>query len=112
MSKFPAPTRADPASVNATHAPQQGELEIKFNTETDRGAYAYAQEMAKQTIMAMQVDCRTVDAAIYVTARRYKLGSFLKKLWKDEPAVPRYDRIKRLERAHRDALRCLRERFA
>lgn len=111
MGILEAPTGAVSTLNSAGHVSKQGEFTFGFDTTTERGAYAYAQELAKRTVMATQVDCRTVDAAIYITSRRYKLGSFVKKLWKGEAAVPRYDKIKRLELAHHDAVRSMKERF-
>lgn len=99
------------APPRAIQEPEQGEIDFGRDTETEAGAYSYAQELAKRTVMATQMDCRTVDAAIYTISRRYRLGSFVRKLWKSEPAVPRYDRVRRLERAYKDAMRSVQERL-
>jgi len=118
MGTFAAPDGAIPALDGANTEPIQAksafpddELPIGHNRRTPEGAYAYTRELARRTIMAVQLDAGTIDAAIYIISRRYKLGTYLRKLWKGEVAVPRLDKVLRLEDAHRDAMRSVRDRF-
>lgn len=106
-----APDRADMAQSRAKTAYDPVGLPVGFDDTTEKGALAYAQELARKTVMATQVDCRTVDAAIYSISRRYKLNSFVRKLWKGEPVVIRLHLIRRLERTYIDAMRTVRDRF-
>lgn len=88
-----------------------GELALGHDLSSPRGARAYAEHLARQTVLAAQADAGTKEAAIHGTARRYRLGSFLRKLWKGEPCALHLDKMIRLQRAHDDAVRTVRERF-
>jgi hypothetical protein len=115
MGVFAAPIRAEAAPIRAKadgfRAFAGHELAIGHDLSSPKGARAYAEHLARETVMAAQADAGTKDAAIHGTARRYKLGSFLRKLWKGEPCALHLDKIIRLERAHADAVRSIRERF-
>lgn len=88
----------------AARAHRADELALGYDLSTEPGARAYCRELARRTVMRLQAELLTKEAAIHATARRYRLGSFIRKLWKDEPCACTLDKVVRLERAHDAAM--------
>lgn len=105
------PHRTFTVPDSAATGQDRPELAISYDLSTEAGCRAYARELVVRAVMATQMETRTKEAAIYSLERRYKLGSFIRKLWKDQPVVIRADRLVRLERAHSDAIRALKGRL-
>lgn len=119
MGIFAAPIGTNPAPIRAQAAPAgaiprafpSDELALGHDLSSPKGARAYCEALVARTVMAAQADAGTKDAAIHSIARRYRLGSFVRKLWKGEACSLHLDKVIRLQRAHDDAVRSLRERF-
>lgn len=117
MQEMAAPIGADAARISAGRRSDAargftaGELALGHDLSSPRGARAYADMLVERAVMATQMDAGTLEAAIHSLSRRYRLGSFIRKLWKGEACSLHLDKIVRLERAHDDALRALRNRL-
>lgn len=107
MHTLSVPDGAVSAPIGSKRVPERPELALGYDLTTEEGVLRYARELARRTIMATQMDARTIDASIQSVSVRYRLKSFLRKLWKNERVVIRAYLLFRLERAHQEAMRSL-----